>query len=404
MPPHRTVIEAGPASVRRICCDDGATVEVEVAAAALVGIDDPVALVGGRPVSVETLWRDALRALACGPGEGMLVVHPSWWPAARVGVLSSAAQAVMKSAVTQPRSALLAQAAPEATVMVEIADRMVVVSGAEVVAVPCRGEPRHTADEVADVVAAMTAAVVLIDVANRATEAAGLAAVLLARGHSVVRVDDAWLVRLAKVAAREGFAESRPRARDAQTGTRMWVRLVAAGVVFAVPAAATLTHQHGSPVPVASTTFLVEGQVALVVPVGWPTQRVIGGPGSARVQVTSPTDPELALHLTQSSVLGETLAGTAQRLQQAIETEPAGTFVDFNPAGVSAGRQAVTYRELRAGHDVWWTVWLDGSVRISVGCQSRAGAQDTIRQVCEQAIRSAHALESPGTERRLSGS
>ncbi len=136
MPPHRTVIEAGPANVRRICCDEGATVEVEVAAAALAGIDDPVALVGGRPVSVETLWRDALRALACGPGEGMLVVHPSWWSAARVGVLSSAAQAVMKSAVMQPRSALLAQAAPEATVMVEIADRMVVVSGAEVVAVP----------------------------------------------------------------------------------------------------------------------------------------------------------------------------------------------------------------------------------------------------------------------------
>ena len=132
--------------------------------------------------------------------------------------------------------------------------------------------------------------------------------------------------------------------------------------------------------------------MALTVPADWPTQRVVAGPGSARVQVTSPADPEVALHVTQSPVAGETLTGTAERLKRAIDAEPAGVFVDFNPSGISAGRPAVTYRELRAGHHVRWTVLLDGAVRISVGCQSRPGGEDAVRDVCEQAVRSAHAV------------
>jgi type VII secretion-associated protein (TIGR03931 family) len=140
------------------------------------------------------------------------------------------------------------------------------------------------------------------------------------------------------------------------------------------------------------STFLVEGRVALAVPANWPTQRVLTGPGSARVEVTSPSDPEVALHVTQSPVAGETLGGTAERLKRAIDAEPTGVFVDFNPSGTSVGRPAVTYREVRAGHHVWWTVLLDGPVRISVGCQSRPGDEDAVRAVCEQAVRSAHAI------------
>jgi type VII secretion-associated protein (TIGR03931 family) len=52
----------------------------------------------------------------------------------------------------------------------------------------------------------------------------------------------------------------------------------------------------------------------------------------------------------------------------------------------------VTYREVRASHQVRWTVLLDGAVRISVGCQSRPGGEDAVRDVCEQAVRSAHAI------------
>jgi type VII secretion-associated protein (TIGR03931 family) len=79
-------------------------------------------------------------------------------------------------------------------------------------------------------------------------------------------------------------------------------------------------------------------------------------------------------------------------LKRAIDVEPAGVFVDFNPAGSSAGRPAVTYREVRAGHQVRWSVLLDGAVRISVGCQSRPGGDDAVREVCEQAVRTAHAV------------
>ncbi|WP_082279850.1 type VII secretion-associated protein [Mycobacterium colombiense] len=147
------------------------------------------------------------------------------------------------------------------------------------------------------------------------------------------------------------------------------------------------------PVETAPTTFLVEGRAALSVPATWSSQRVVGGPGSARVQVTSPTDPDLALHITQSPVVGETLSGTAERLKRAIDAEAPGVFVDFDPSGTSAGRPAVTYREVRPGHHVSWTVLLDGPVRISIGCQSRAGDEGAIRDACEQAVRSARAIE-----------
>jgi type VII secretion-associated protein (TIGR03931 family) len=173
----------------------------------------------------------------------------------------------------------------------------------------------------------------------------------------------------------------------------------AAIVLAALPPAISAVgagSRHGAPAAAiaqtAPTTFLVEGRVALTVPANWPAQRVVTGPGSARVQVTSPSDPEVALHVTQSRVAGETLSGTAERLKRAIDAEPAGVFVDFNPSGLSGGRPAVTYRELRVGHQVRWTVWLDGPVRISVGCQSRSGDEEAVRDACEQAVRSARAI------------
>jgi type VII secretion-associated protein (TIGR03931 family) len=121
-------------------------------------------------------------------------------------------------------------------------------------------------------------------------------------------------------------------------------------------------------------------------------QRVLAGPGSARVQVTSPSDPDVALHVTQSLVAIGTLDATAESLKHAIDAEPAGVFVDFNPAGNSAGLPAVTYREVRTGHDIRWTVLVDKAVRISIGCQSRHGHDEAVRQVCELAVRSARAL------------
>jgi type VII secretion-associated protein (TIGR03931 family) len=137
----------------------------------------------------------------------------------------------------------------------------------------------------------------------------------------------------------------------------------------------------------------VEGHVAVEVPADWPMRRVIAGPGSARLQFTSPADPEVALHVTQSRVALPGLDATADFLKSAIDAAPAGVFVEFNPADRRGGRPVVTYREVRSSHDIRWTVWVDKAVRISVGCQSRNGREDAVGKQCELAVRSARTLD-----------
>ncbi|MGO8940066.1 MAG: type VII secretion-associated protein [Mycobacterium sp.] len=410
MSTHRAIIEVGPATIRRLCCGTGTVVDAEMCVAALDAIDDPVALVDGSPVAVSSLWRTVLRSLHCGSGDGLTVVHPSWWSASRGGVITAAAPDPNRLEA-QPRSWLLSQAwsdtGPDATVVVEIADRLVAVAAApdvEVVAVPRTREPPLVADEVASLIAARTRAAVLIDAPDTVAGAAALATLIAdavrdGGGQTVTEIDDARVLQLARRASQLRSDLDEPRSTDAARGSRSRARplgwLAAASVVVAaaLPAVGAMGRHEGQAMHKTPTTYLVEGRVALTVPADWPTQRVVGGPGSARVQVTSPSDPEVALHVTQSPVAGETLSGTAERLKRAIDAEPAGVFVDFNPYGTSAGRPAVTYREVRAGHQVWWTVLLDGVVRISVGCQSRPGGEDAVRDVCEQAVGSAHAVQ-----------
>ncbi|ORB67406.1 type VII secretion-associated protein [Mycobacterium scrofulaceum] len=404
--PHRAVIEAGPATIRRLCCGAGAVAHdatPEVAGAALDAIDDRVALVGERPVAVASLWSDALRSAACAQARGVTVVHPSWWSPSRVGLVSSAAATVSGDVLVRPRSWLLtsdAEAHAEVTVVVEITDAMVVVGGADGVAIPRRRPPHPVAQEVVAVLAGMPADRVLIDapVPGASTIAASIAEAARGNGQTVMRVDDARLARLARSVGR-GDEPIAPRERGGRVRSRgrALSGLGAATIVLAAAAPAAISAgRHGAasspPVTAPPATFLVEGRVAVAVPSDWPTQRVLAGPGSARVQVTSPVDPEVALHVTQSPVAGDTLGGAAERLKRAIDAEPPGVFVDFNPAGTSAGRPAVTYLEVRPGHRVRWTVLLDGPVRISLGCQSRPGGEDAVRAVCEQAVRSAHAV------------
>jgi type VII secretion-associated protein (TIGR03931 family) len=402
MTAHRAVVEVGPGSVRRLCCGTATADDVtrEMFSAALEAIDDTFALVNERPVAVDSLWRATLRSLQCGHGEGMLVLHPSWWPASRVEVLRAAGD----DSVLRPRSWLLKQASPDASAVVEIADQMVVVVGTDVVAVPRLTRGRATSDEVVGAITGMMpAGVVLIDAPGAVKGAAALmtaiAGVLRGGGLTVVEIDDARFLRLARAAQPERDEPAAPAATSAPKPlprARTPARLTAAGVVLAIGVLAAL-GRHRPPAShvsaqVAPTTYLVEGRVALTVPANWPTRRVLAGPGSARVQITSPSDPEVALHVTQTLVADETLAGAAERLKRAIDAEPAGVFVDFNPAGFSAGRPAVTYREVRAGHQVRWSVLLGGGVRISIGCQSRPGGEETVREVCEQAVRTAHAV------------
>ncbi len=419
---HRAIVEVGPGTIRRLCCGIGVGADDEMAerySSALGAIDDHVALVDGRPVTVASLWHNALRSLDCGSPDAtkaMIIVHPSWWPASRVGVVTAAAN----GAVMQPRSWLLRQAstASEATVVVEIAEKMVSIAGdskgQRLVAVPRTTGLRPLAEEVAAVVARIRqwpTSVVLIDAPSAVAGASAVATLIAAavrdadNGHTALVVDDARLAQLAHAVRLPEDELTQPAAAAGGVGSRAWKLsgVAAAGVVLAVAApAVAAVGRNGAPATEAvHTTFLVEGRVALTVPANWSAQRVIGGPGSARVQVTSPSDPEVALHVTQSAVpdttqekheAREALQGTAERLRRAIDTEPAGVFVDFNPSAVSVGRSAVTYREVRAGHQVRWTVMLDGAVQISIGCQSRPGSEDAVREVCEQAVRSAHAF------------
>ena len=422
---HRAIVEVGPGRVRRLCCGTAVAADDEMSeryAAALGAIDDQVALVDGRPVTVASLWHDALRSLDCGSPDAtkaMIVVHPSWWPASRVGVVTAAAN----GAVMQPRSWLLRQAstAPEATVVVEIAERLVSIAGdskrERLVAVPRRTGLRPVAEEVAAIVAQLRrgpTSVVLIDAPSAVAGAPAVATLIAAavrdahNGQTAVVVDDARLTQLAHSVRlpEDDLAQGAAAAVGVGPRARKLSGIAAAGVVLAVaaPAVAAVARNGAPATEAARATFLVEGRVALTVPANWPTQRVLGGPGSARVQVTSPSDPEVALHVTQSPVpdatrethepdeTNESLKGTAERLKRAIDAEPAGVFVDFNPSAVSVGRSAVTYREVRAGHQVRWTVLLDGAVQISIGCQSRPGGEDAVRELCEQAVRSAHAF------------
>lgn len=172
-------------------------------------------------------------------------------------------------------------------------------------------------------------------------------------------------------------------------------RLAPAALVGAVVALGLLARHDARSDTENPVTYLVEGHVAVQIPNGWSTRRVADGPGSARVEAMSPDDPQLVLHVTQAPAAGDTLAAIAEPLQRALQradAETPGVFVGFDPAGTSAGRPAVTYREVRDGHHVDWAVMVDRAVRIGIGCQSGLVGEKALRPVCEQAVRSAHAV------------
>lgn len=139
----------------------------------------------------------------------------------------------------------------------------------------------------------------------------------------------------------------------------------------------------------AAGVIVVEGRMAVRIPAHWTVQRVTGGPGSRRLQVSPPQSSGIALHLTSAYAPETTLAQAAEVLNQAIAHEPPDVFVDVRPLDEVAGRSAVTYREVRPGHVIAWSVVLAGSTRISIGCQSPAGRETEIRPACDEAVRSA---------------
>jgi type VII secretion-associated protein (TIGR03931 family) len=387
------IVEVGPATIR-----GPNNARSEWVCAALDCIDDEIALIDDCPVSVQEVWLDVMSTVTGVDVDAIVLVCPGWWPAARVDKVRRAAYTGASTVVVLERTSMLRQGISPRTTIVEIASEFVVVSALGMRAAVI---PRH--DESADDAAAVVATVgmptaVLVDAPIGVPGAELLGALvgdrLRAMKIPVTYPDDDWVVRAAvawgtsddRVAdvavARSGVF--RDRKRLAVLSGAMSAALLCGG--FAV------VHDTGSDPPDGDMpmTLLVEGRVGVAVPAAWAAQRIISGPGSARVQVVSPSDRNVALHITQAG--NPMQSSLADSLRTALGAEPDGTFVEFNPSDRRVDRDAVTYLEVRSDHHVAWTVLLDGTVRIAVGCQSPPGSEHLVREACDRAIRSAHAV------------
>ncbi len=159
-----------------------------------------------------------------------------------------------------------------------------------------------------------------------------------------------------------------------------------AAVLLAVGAVTLAVSSHPQPPP-PRAVGLVEGPVAVLVPADWTVERRTDGPGPPRVRVGSPADPAAALNITWSYAPKATLTDIGEALRRAAAAEPAGVF-EFAPEA-PAGRPAVIYREIRPGRVVLWSVLIDGSTQIAVGCQSAPDREVAVRAACDQAVRTA---------------
>lgn len=126
------------------------------------------------------------------------------------------------------------------------------------------------------------------------------------------------------------------------------------------------------------------------VPADWTAERTLDGPGSARVQIVSPSGQ--VMHLTQSPIpMGQARDVAAEVVRTALAARQEGVFVDFEPAADVAGVAAMTYRETRPGRRVDWTLVLDGGVRIAIGCQETDTVAAPVAD-CHRAVRTAREI------------
>jgi len=349
-----TVCEVGPGTVRLL--DPG----TDCAAAFPIPSEETTA----------DGWRSALQPLLAGASD-VLLVHPSWWTADRVALVAGAAGGLAARVRTVARGELL----HPNEVFVEIGPEFVVIGDGEgITGAETRcAEPVVVVDRAAG---RLAAGLVHIDapagVPGADALAARLARQLRVDGRPVRVLTDRHL----RLAAREAPQPVVPKRRLPPVA----VRVLAAVAALAIVAGMAVVHEKPS-----ATTDLVDGRVTMRVPAHWAVHRVTDGPGSARVEVAAPDDPGAVLYLTQSVVPDPDPAAAAAALRAALDAEPPDVFVDFNPADQRSGRPAVTYREIRPGREIAWTVLLSGRVRIAIGCQRAPGA-------CAEAIASAREI------------
>jgi type VII secretion-associated protein (TIGR03931 family) len=372
------------------------TVDADLVTAAFESIDDAVALLDDRNVAADVVWREVMPA-AVGPDTGTAVlVCPSWWWQARIDVVCAAARQVVGNVVVSRRADVLRGG--DSTVIVEIAEDFVVVhvlTEAQAV-VPRVGESRAVIDAIVARIGDSDAVIdVPLGIAGAMRLADELARTLRARGVTVSVADDRRVLRAAEAGRarrRSPVRLRRPGGLPARLAQPRVAALAGAGLVVVALACAAAGYGADDPedsTP-AATAWLVEGRVAVEVPADWATERIIAGPGSARVQVLSPWEPHVAILVTQSPGQ-ESPAAAAEALRAVLDDQPDGVFVEFTASDRRADRAVITYREIRAEHHVDWTVMLDSGVRIAIGCQHPPDGPAPQR-VCDQAIRSARTL------------
>ncbi len=384
------VVEVGPGTVRGPC-----SVAQDLVSTALEFVDDEIALLDEQPVAVEAIWRAVFRAVLPDSVGTAVLVCPTWWSSLRVDRVQEAAASVSMEVVVLQREHVLVGDAPGTHTVVEIVPEFVVVSreGCVVMAEPRLGETADVARAVAAGVGAAATAV-LVDAPAGVDGAAPLGAAisecLRTKGISVTIVHQDRVLRA---------MPDRPTPWAHRIESAAWRGLPVAVLAAVVLSAALVcvgfavrSDTDGSGATSIPMTLLVEGRVGVKVPAQWAVRRITSGPGSARVQVTAP-DEATAVLITQSHVRnGESLSATAATLRSALDDEHAGVFSQFKPDDRRADRPAATYREVREGRQIDWAVFVDDAVRIAVGCQSKPRSEKAVRDVCDEAIRSAHAI------------
>ncbi len=371
------VVVVGPGVV----CGPG-PVDHELAEVAFECIDDGLALLGDRVVPAADVWRDLLAAAMGSPCDHAVLVHPSWWARSRVERAGVAARQCCGNVVMRERVDVL----PAAPVVIELAAELVVVhTGARRHAIARPSPPEDVLEAIAAHVAGSIA--VSIDAPTGETRfGADLARTLRSRSIAVTVVGDDVLVGAAPVkhtGSRTGERAVRRRGVPVRAAA-----LLAAAVAATTLAAAGMAVDAGHAHDGDDVTWLVEGRVAVEVPGGWTVERITSGPGSARVQVVSPSNPRDAIAVVQSAVPeSHTLDETAAVLREALAKEPDGAFTDLAAGEVGH----LTYRETRGDRRIWWTVLLDRGVRIAIGCQGSVDERGPEPQ-CARAIGSVHAV------------
>jgi len=374
-----TVVVVGPATI-----SGPKDVDAELVSSALECIDEQLGLLDTTVLPAERIWRDAMTA-AIGGASAVTVVCPTWWPASRVERVRAAVLTSVSHVVIERRTAALRAAVDEPDcAVVELGEDLVTISRPGTAPVVVRRTDFATAQTV--IARTTWDTHVVIDAPIGVPGAAALATEIQALlwdqdvTTQILSCDD-----LLDDAGGDGT-------HTAARSSRARMAIAVAAAVSIVGALVLGLSNRDGPAPAIATatdpefTWLVEGRVAVQVPARWTVDRALAGAGSARLQIISPEDRGQIIHLTQSVVPREqTLEGAARSLRDAATKLPGGVIVDFQDAGVSAGRAAVRYREVRGNRIVDWSVLLDGPVRIAVGCQGSSA-----RSVCDTAIRSAH--------------